>query len=113
MIAEKMRCGSANLTDTAELGRRLKRVERDARKLRKGDQYFGWVLTATGTHRYAVYDRARVSADQEATASGETEGHADALRGRSTQVGPASRLAPARLEDALNTTVSVRSQHKN
>jgi hypothetical protein len=88
VIAEKMRCGSANLTDTAELGRPLKRVERDARKLRKSDQYFGWVLTATGTHRYAVYDRARVSADQEATASGETEGLADPLLSHRQLNGP-------------------------
>jgi hypothetical protein len=54
--AEKMSCGSANFTDTAELGRGLKRVERDARKLRNGDQYFGCVLPATRAHAYAVYD---------------------------------------------------------
>ena len=54
--AEKMRCGSANFTDTAALGRGLKRGERDARKLRKGDQYFGCGISATRTHRYAVYD---------------------------------------------------------
>ena len=56
MSAEKMSCGSANFTDTAKLGRGLKRVERDARKLRNGDQYFGCVLSASRTHRYAVPD---------------------------------------------------------
>ena len=56
-IAEEMRCGGANITDTAKLGRRLKRGERDARKLRQTDQYFGWVLAAMPTHRFAVYDR--------------------------------------------------------
>jgi hypothetical protein len=57
LIAEEMRRGSANITDTAKLGRRVKRGERDARKLRQSDQYFGWVLAAMPTHRFAVYDR--------------------------------------------------------
>ena len=54
--AKKMGCGSSHLNDTAALRRRLKRVERDARKLRKGYQYFECVLSASRTHRYAVPD---------------------------------------------------------
>jgi len=73
VIAEKMHCGSANLTDTLELSRWLKGLEQDTRKIRNGRQYCGCVLTATGTHRHAVYDRTSECVDQLPNGSGETE----------------------------------------
>ena len=60
MRTKKMRRGSTHLTDAAQLRRRLKRVERDARQTRDDGQNFLGGLTDRDAHLARQFTSAAV-----------------------------------------------------